>query len=100
MTDHSELSPRLESELEELNYQLHMAEFDPARHLNDREDQYVHGTHDGISIVRETEDGWCRESIPYKSDVNAQIEKLKNDKTVVVGWFSSPRFNSKNGGWS
>ena len=93
------MSPKLESELEALNYSIQMAQFDPKKHLKEREEQYVHGINDYMEIVRETEDGWWRESLDFKGDPAKQIEKLKNDKTVVVGWLITHRFRG-NGGWS
>ena len=95
------MSPKLEHELEHFNYALTMSSFDPAKHLKEREEKYVMPTYMGgdILVVRETKDGWWRESIDFKSDPEKQIEKLKNDPTVAVGWFGTPRFRG-NGGWS
>lgn len=92
-------SPKLEYEIESLNYALQMAQFDPAKHLKNKEKQYVHGLNDDIKIVRETEEGWWRESIDVKGNMEEQIKKLREDKTVAIGWFCTPRFGG-NGGWS
>ena len=93
-------SPKFEHELELLNFNLTMAQFDPAKHLKEREKPYVQPPYMGgdIFIVRETEEGWWREEIDFKPNREAQIQKMLDDKTVAVGWFGTPRF-SGNGGW-
>lgn len=92
------MSPRIEYFFEQLNYCQQMMAFKPERHLKNREAQYVHATNDEIMLVRETEDGWWRESLDFKGDAQAQIEKLRQDDTVAAGWFRTLRFTDK-GGW-
>lgn len=99
-----ELTPRIEHEIETALFHADLARFPPERHLKEREKQYCNAaivTHD-IFVIRETEEGWWRESIVRKDGdaFKKQIEKLRADKTVASGWFSSPRFTSRNGGWS
>lgn len=86
---------------EELCFQIQMAEFDKDKHLKRREKQYVEigiKTPGAIIVVRETEDGWWRESYDFSNNPEKQIEKLKNDPTVACGWYSTARFNEP-GGW-
>lgn len=90
-------SPKLESKMERLNYLIQMVQFDPKKHLKEREEKYVWVNPD-IMIVRETEEGWWREEQDWKDDGEKQIEKLKSDKTVACGWFCTPRFKG-GGGW-
>lgn len=94
------MSPKLEHKIELLNFHIKMAQFPKERHLQEREVKYVMPPYIGgdIFIIRETAEGWWREEINYKADPEAQIEKLRNDPTVAVGWFGTPRFSS-NGGW-
>lgn len=95
-------SPKKEYEIENLNFMKKMSQLDPAKHLKEKENKYIMNPHLGgnIFVVRETEEGWWREEIEFKGDTKKQIEELQDDKTVAVGWFGSPRFTSKNGGWS
>ena len=87
----------LEAMLESLDYELSLAEFAPAKHLREREEQYVDVFMAGdIMIVRETEQGWWKEKLQYKNAT--QLEKLKADPTVAIGWLKIRRFND-NGGW-
>lgn len=81
------------------NYYKVMASFAPERHLKEREELYVHGINDAIKIVRETEEGWWRESLDFKGDVQKQLERLLLDETVACGWITERRFTD-NGGWS
>lgn len=93
-------SPRLQHEIERFSLEVHLAAFPPDRHLKDRERQYCTmniNTH-GIFVVRETEEGWWRESIDFKGDLEKQIEKLTNDETVACGWINTARF-CEPGGW-
>lgn len=91
----------LQSNLETLNTALQIAEFDEEKHLKEREKQYcdMHLLTQGIFVIRETDDGWWKESIDFKGDVSKQIDKLKNDPTVACGWTNTARFNEP-GGWS
>jgi hypothetical protein len=95
------MSPRLEHLLEKLNFDIKMSQFAPENHLKEREKQYIQSPDMGgdIFIVRETEQGWWRETHDYEKDVEAQIKRYQEDKTVAMGWFGTPRFKG-NGGWS
>ncbi len=93
-------SPALQHRIERLFFALQLADFPEDRHLSEREKQYCEMnllTH-GIFVIRETEDGWWKESIDFKHDVAKQIEKLKADPTVACGWINQARFNEP-GGW-
>lgn len=86
-----------EAALENLYYQFSLAQFAPEKHLREREEQYVDVFMAGdVMIVRETEQGWWKEKIQYKNET--QLEKLKADPTVAMGWLKTRRFND-NGGW-
>ena len=96
------MSPKLEHDMERLNFNIQMSQFDPAKHLKEREEQYIalpYCPNCEIFVVRETEEGWWRENINFAKDLDKQIQEHKNDPTIAVGWFSSPRFRG-NGGWS
>jgi len=87
----------LEAAIEDFSYQLSLTQFAPEKHLKEREEQYVDVfMADDIMIVRETEQGWWKERLPYKNA--AQLERLKADPTVATGWLKTRRFND-NGGW-
>jgi hypothetical protein len=94
------MSIALQSTLGKINVLMQIAEFDKAKHLKEREHQYctMNLTTHGIFVIRETEEGWWRESIDFKSDIPKQIEKLKNDSTVACGWVNQQRFHEQ-GGW-
>ncbi len=49
-------------------------------------------------MIRETAEGWWRESIDFKGEVDEQIEKLTSDPTVACGWVVEPKFDDP-GGW-
>ncbi len=93
-------SPATENIIEKVNYILQMSQFDQNNHLINREKQYSRAnlfTH-GFYVIRETEDGWWRESIDFRGDTLKQLEKLKTDPTIACGWINQPRFNEP-GGW-
>lgn len=97
------MSPRVEHTLEMLQYYTQMQSLPPEEHLSEREKPYCTSalTSPGgdIFIVRETAEGWWRESIDFKEDKEKQLKKLLADQEVVCGWISTPRFNEQ-GGWS
>lgn len=94
-------SPAMAHQDEQLNYQLVLASFDTAKHLRGREQQYVDVkimTPGGIMVIRETDEGWWKESYDVSKNPEKQLEKLKNDPTVACGWITTARF-AGNGGW-
>lgn len=92
-------SPAEQSLLERLRYQSQMALFDESRHLRQREKQYVHSQMSGeLLIIRETTDGWWKEDVQMKGNVEKQIQGLIDDPTVACGWVISQRF-TEPGGW-
>lgn len=93
------MSPKEEHLVEKIQFLKTLSLFDESKHLADREHQYVNTKMmipGGVLIIRETEEGWWRESYNYKDEI--QLEKLINDPQVAAGWISSHRFN-QNGGW-
>ena len=99
-THNTDDSPRFLSMAQSLSVYIQMSQFDESKHLKEREKQYceMNLTTHGIFVIRETEDGWWRESIDFNGDVEKQIKKLKDDSTVACGWLSQPRF-TQQGGW-
>lgn len=94
------LSPAFQCTVERLLFEVQMEAFDEAKHLRAREKQYpnIHVCTPGLFVIRETAEGWWRESIEFKGDVDKQVEKLTSDPTVACGWISEHRFNEP-GGW-
>lgn len=86
--------------LERLNLDIELSYFDEEKHLIEREKQYCCSnlTSHGIFVVRETQDGWWRESIDFKGELSKQIDKLRKDPSVSIGFINTARFND-NGGW-
>lgn len=95
------MSPRHLNRLENFYLDLELSQFKENRHLVQREKPYcqMNLTTHGIFVIRETEDGWWRESIDFKGDLSKQIDKLKADSTVACGFINQSRFNEP-GGWS
>lgn len=93
-------SPAFQSKVERLNFDIQLSEFNEDRHLHAREKQYCDAnlTTHGIFVIRETEEGWWKESIDFKGDVTKQMEKIKADPTVACAWINQARFNEP-GGW-
>ena len=93
------LSLDLQYRLERLLFDIQMEAFDEAKHLRAPK-QYpnIHLYTLGLFVIRETAEGWWRESIDFKGDVGKQIEKLTSDPTVACGWIVEPRFDD-SGGW-
>lgn len=95
--------PSLLSALENLQLEIQMMAFAPEKHLPNREKQYCASALNlpggAIFAVRETPDGWWRESIDFEEDKEKQLKKLLADQEVVCGWISTPRF-TEQGGWS
>jgi len=87
-------------QLEQLQFALQMMCFDESRHLKEREKPYpeINRSIHGIFIIRETAEGWWRESIDFKGDVKKQVAKLKADPSVAAAWLNRPRFYEP-GGW-
>ena len=100
MSGKIDLSPAIEYQVEQFAFAIQCSAFNETQHLKERERQYCMSnlhTH-GLFIIRETQDGWWRESIDFKGDVGKQVEKLMSDPTVACGWINAPRFNEP-GGW-
>lgn len=94
-------SPRIESAIEQIRHRLVLASMDESKHLKEREEQYVDvaiSTPGGILVIKENEEGWWKESYNFKGDVTKQIQKLKDDPTVIYGVYTTFRFNEP-GGW-
>lgn len=94
------ISPKQEFLLERLLLLDELSSFDPSRHLKEREAQYVDvktATPGGIMVIKETPEGWWKESYNAKGDVTKQLQKLKDDPTIACGWLTTSRFNGS--GW-
>lgn len=94
------VSPALEHAIEMLNYHIQLSQFDPEKHLKDREQQYCQLALLGAAdcfLIRETEDGWWRESVDLKSCETMQ--KYIDDPTAACAWLMTPRF-TELGGWA
>lgn len=93
-------SPSLQGNVERALYCLTINSFDESRHLKEREEQYVDTILDtgGILIVRETAEGWWKESLKIKKNIKEKLQELIADPTVACGWIMDSRFPEK-GGW-
>jgi hypothetical protein len=94
------LSPATQHVMEQIFFEKQMEAFPEASHLNERERQYCQANllTSGIFVIRETPEGWWRESIDFKGDITKQIDKLRLDPTIACGWITTPRFTGP-GGW-
>lgn len=94
------MSPAMLHKIEMIIFSMEMSQFDESKHLIEREKQYcmMSTIRHGIFVVRETAEGWWRESIDFGNDILKQIEKLKADPSVAIGFVNQARFNEP-GGW-
>jgi hypothetical protein len=95
------MSIAIESMIENDNLHFKISQFDKSKHLKEREKEYCKAntlTH-GFFVIRNTEEGWWRESIDFKGDISKQMQKLNDDPTVSCAWVNQPRF-TECGGWS
>jgi len=95
------VSIEFEYYLERIGVIEQILEFPSDAHLENMEHQYCLSgllSPNTIFLIRETEEGWWRESVDLKGDAKKQTERLKNDPTVACAWINTPRFSEK-GGW-
>lgn len=88
------LPPEEQSFVERFQYKKASLSFDEDKHLTEKEKQYIDTAlhREGIFIIRETEEGWWKESLDFKGDIEKQIMDLIKDPTVAYGWIIDQRF--------
>lgn len=94
------MSPEIECILEELQFDIALANLDPEKHLEEKEDDYVmvDRSAGNFFLIRENEDGWWFEAEKIKGDANKRMQEYLSDKTVAYAWIITHRFTGR-GGW-
>ena len=99
------MTPSQEAIIEQLSYFSALNSLAKINHLKSREKyavEIIRSCPGNIFIIKETEDGWWRESHELGKNELArkkQIKKLIDDPSVAYGWIIDRRF-SENGGWA